>query len=86
MIQHWSGGEWEYSDDCGCERCEDFRKLPRVAPLEYSHCSRCKEPVDFVWDAEEKDWLSECCGAPAVPVDNHCDANYKPGHSSDFPF
>ena len=42
---------------------------PRNAPLEYSHCSRCKEAVDFLWDDYEKDWLSECCGAPAVPVD-----------------
>lgn len=56
------------------------------APREYSHCSRCRDNAEFVWDPEEKDWLSECCGAPAVPVDNHWDANYKPGHSSDFPF
>ena len=65
----WEGGDWAYDESCQCERCVEFRKTPRVAPLEYSHCGRCHEAVDFVWDAEEKDWLSACCGATAVPVD-----------------
>jgi len=56
------------------------------APNEYSHCSKCRENAEFVWDEYEKDWLSECCGATAVPVDQHIGENYKPGHDSDLAF
>lgn len=42
---------------------------PQEWPAECSHCSRCKANAAFVWDPYEKEWMSECCWAPAIPVD-----------------
>lgn len=73
---HWSGGEFEYSEDCGCPRCVDFRKPPRECPNECSHCSQCRAAVSFSWDPVEKEWMSDCCGARAVAVDLEPDMNF----------
>jgi hypothetical protein len=24
-VQHWSGGEWKYDEECDCPRCSDYR-------------------------------------------------------------
>lgn len=73
-IQHWSGGEFEYDEDCDCPRCEDWRD---------AHCGRCGEP--HVWHGrDEADRVCPSCRSQ--DADQHLDANYKPGHSSDFPF
>ncbi len=39
-----------------------------TAPLEMSHCSRCRDNAEFEED-EYGTWVSVCCGATAVPVD-----------------
>jgi hypothetical protein len=38
------------------------------APFEMAFCSRCKDNANFVKD-EDGEWVSECCGWPAIPVD-----------------
>lgn len=49
----------------------DGARLPVVedeCPAEYAFCSRCRDNAVFVRD-EYGDWVSECCGWPAMPVD-----------------
>lgn len=59
--------------DCPtCEYPMGTRNEPRAdleAPDELKLCSRCGSKAGFSWDAEQKDWVSSCCGWPAVQPD-----------------
>ncbi len=68
------------------EAFEFASKMPSAAPEDLGPCSRCHENTGYSWDEYEKDWMSECCHAPAVGPDQHLGANYKPGHDSDLAF
>ena len=41
----------------------------KVVPLEYTHCSHCRDNATFEWSEEEKDFMSVCCWARPIPVD-----------------
>jgi hypothetical protein len=76
----WYNGRWLYAGpphapECDCEDCNLYWRWEPVAedmneqaPLEYTHCSRCRDNAEFAWDALEG-WISICCGARPVPVD-----------------
>src|SRR6266704_2995448 len=66
-----------------CPECEEPMG---TKPKDLGPCSRCHENTAYSWDEYEKDWMSECCHAPAVSPDQHIGENYKPGHDSDFAF
>lgn len=54
----------------------DGARLPDVneeCPAEYAFCSRCRDNAVFVRD-EYGDWVSECCGWPAIAVDAIADS------------
>jgi len=72
---HVVGGEWEYDAGCDCPRCSDYRD---------ARCPKCSAPWDWDGDTESSRICLNC--RPEPEVDHAWDANYKPGHSSDFPF
>jgi len=43
---------------------------------EFEICSRCKENTSFEWDEDTKEWLSVCCGAYPISLDDEYDLGY----------
>jgi len=43
---------------------------------EFEICSRCKENTSFEWDEDTKEWLSVCCGAYPISLDEGYDLGY----------
>lgn len=70
----WLGGYWEYDTECDCPLCSDWRD---------THCPKCGDL--WPWDGETE--ASRVCGScQADAAELYIGENYKPGHSSDFPF
>jgi hypothetical protein len=43
---------------------------------EFEICSRCKENTSFEWDEDSREWLSVCCGAYPISLDDEYDLGY----------
>ncbi len=67
---------------CGSVIDDDTKMCPRCR--DHSANSFECETCGRVWEKWGDEWETE--SPPAIEPDLHIGANYKPGHSSDFPF